>query len=469
MLNRPSPHSPSGRMRACGALLLLAALLTGCAGTVAPPQELVTAGSGQAASPAIAVEANGTKHVVWSECTSTGASTTRCKLVYWRTSIGPAVLQIDMAPLGSDERYDLPNIAVSADGQAYVVWRFHIGSAGPYRYYYSMVRPNGSYDAPIPLELTAGDERPQIVARGNIVYTLYHTMPDSNNVWLSYRRLRPLDPMPTDIANSFNSRVGAASMAIDSSGALHVAWKYAGPPGYQALFYGKLGMIRLLVDGSAASQLYSAPAIAIDADDTVQVVFATYGGASDTLTRWTRDSSGTETSFAVPLGSAHNPWRIHGSPQIATVLTTPIVVFSAENGATANDEIWSYSPPASGVDSGPERVTNNSWQDDEPQVLQLDDTNPLATMIAWRKYEVTSLPSSAFVERSCQLDAYEYDQQGLRQVFRSPGNICASGVMLAGNGDWVAGIWIDSLHAGSSRAVPWMTFNSYGTYLPLLQ
>jgi hypothetical protein len=458
-------------MRVYGALLLLAALLGGCAGNVAPPQALLTAGSGQAASPAIAVEANGTKHVVWSECTSTGA-TTRCKLVYWRTRIGPATLQIDMVPPGSDERYDLPNIAVSADGQAYVIWRFHIGDSGPYRYYYSMIRPDGSYDSPIPLELAAGAERPLIAARGNVVYTVYHSIPDSmpasDDVWLSYQRLSPLGPA-TYLSDNFNSRVGAASMAIDSSYNLHVVWAYAGPAGYQALFYGKLGMIRLLVDDTASSPLYSAPAIAIDADDTAQVVFATYGGASDTLTRWTRDSSGTETPFVVPLGSAHNPWRIHGSPQIATVHTTPIVVFSAKNGATANDEIWSYSPPASGVDSGPERVTTNTWEDDEPQVLQLDDMNPLATMIAWRKYEVTSLASPALVERSCQSDAYEYDQLGLRQVFRSPGNICASGVMLAGNGDWVGGVWIDSLHAGSTRAVPWLSFNSYGAFLPLLQ
>jgi len=454
-------------MRVYGVLLLLAALLSGCASILAPPQALVTAGSGQAASPAIAVEANGTKHVVWSECTSTGATTTRCKLVYWRTRIGPATLQIDMAPLGSDERYDLPSIAVSADGQAYVVWRFHIGDPGPYRYYYSIVRPSGSYDAPIPLEVTAGAERPQIAARGNVVYTLFHSMPDSSNVWLSYQSLAPLGPA-TYLANSFNSRVGAASMAIDSNGDLHVAWKYTGPANYQALFYGKLGLIRLLVDGSSPNMLYSAPAIAIDADDTVQVVFATYGGASDTLTRWTRDSSGTETPFSVPLGSAHNPWRIHDNPQIATVLTTPIVVFSARNGATANDEIWAYSPPASGVDSGPDRVTNNTWQDDEPQVLQLDTTDPAATMIAWRKYELTSSASPALAERSCQRDAYEYDRQGLRQVFTSPGNICASDGMLAGSGGWVAGVWIDSLSAGSSRAVPWITFNSYGTYLPLL-
>jgi hypothetical protein len=458
-------------MRVCGALLLLAALLSGCAVNLAPPQALVTAGSGQAASPAIAVEANGTKHVVWSECTSTGATTMRCKLVYWRTSIGPATLQIDMAPLGNDERYDLPSIAVSADGQVYIVWRFHIGDAGPYRYYYSIVFPNGSYDAPIPLEVTAGAERPQILARDNVVYTVYHTMPDSNdnsNVWLSYQRLRPLG-LPTYLANNFNSRVGADSVAIDSSYNLHVAWTYAGPAGYQALFYGKLGLIRLLTDGTGSSQLYSAPAIALDSDDTAQVVFASYGGASDTLTRWTRDISGTENSFAVPLASAHNPWRIHGNPQVATALTTPIVVFSAQNGATANDEIWVYSPPASGVDTGPERVTNNTWQDDQPQVLQLDATNPLATMIAWRKYEVTSLASPAFAERSCQRDAYEYDQLGLRQVFASPGNICASDGMLAGNRDWVAGVWIDSLHAGSTRAVPWMTFNSYGAFLPLLQ
>lgn len=459
MLNRPSSRRPSVRL--CVMIALLPLLLAGCAENLAPLQALLGSGTGWAADPALAVEPSGLKHVVWSECASSGAATQRCKLVYLRSGSGLLDRRIELVPPGADDRYDLPSVAVSADGEAYLVWRFHSGSGGPYRYYYSRVRTDGIYDLPMPLELDAGEARPLVAARGNVVYALYHAMPDPDNVWLRYMRLKPLDPTPNYLHNNSNAVIGEAALAIDSGGAIHAAWRYIGPGGYQAIFYGTPGTLRLIDDGTSAERRYSAPAIAIDSDDAAHVVFATYGGSTDALTRWTRTAAGAETPAAVPLAAAHNPWRIHGGPHIVADETRPVIAFSARNAATTNNEIWLYSPPSSGADSGPRRITSNAWQDDEPQIVQLDSS----TVVAWRTYEA----SGATAGPVCQRDLYEYDARGLRQVFASPRNICASGGMLAGSGDWAAGVWIDSLSADSTRAAPWTTFNNYAVYLPLLR
>lgn len=459
MLNRPSSRRPPVRL--CVMIALLPLLLSGCAENLAPLHALLGAGTGWAADPALAVEPGGLKHVVWSECTSGGAATLRCKLVYMRSGSGLPDRRIELSPPGEDDRYDLPSVAVSADGEAYLVWRFHSGSGGPYRYYYSRVRTDGIYDLPMPLELEAGEARPLVVARGNVVYALYHTMPDPDNVWLRYMRLKPLDATPNYLHNNSNAVIGDAAMAIDSAGAIHAAWRYIGPSGYQAIFYGTPGTLRLLDDGTSAARRYSAPAITVDANDTVQIAFATYGGSTDALKRWTRTVSGTETPDAVPLAAASDPWRIHGSPQIAMDGTRPEIAFSARNAAASNNEIWLYSPPPSGLDHGPMRLTSNAWQDDEPQIVQLDSS----TVVAWRTY----IASGATAEPFCQRDLYEYDARGLRRVFASPGNICASGGALAGSGDWAAGVWIDSLSADSTRAAPWTTFNTHTVYLPLLR
>src|SRR5665648_343646 len=77
---------------------------------------LISPGEYEVSSAAIAVEADGDKHIVWSECPTTGP----CRLVYQRTKMGNAQQQILISEVGFN--YLQPDIAVTSDGRAFIVF-----------------------------------------------------------------------------------------------------------------------------------------------------------------------------------------------------------------------------------------------------------------------------------------------------------------------------------------------------------
>jgi hypothetical protein len=97
-------------------LLLAALLLSGCADTIMTPRPMALAGGERAGHPVLAVEANGTKHLVWVEYSSSSTN-----LVYTRTHFGAPELQIQIDP-PQGKTYTHPDIAVDGMGNAFIVF-----------------------------------------------------------------------------------------------------------------------------------------------------------------------------------------------------------------------------------------------------------------------------------------------------------------------------------------------------------
>jgi hypothetical protein len=64
-------------VRVAPSLAVIAGLLGGCIGSIAPPIPIVVSGTGKAYSPALALAGYGTNHIVWQECRLSGGCVDR--------------------------------------------------------------------------------------------------------------------------------------------------------------------------------------------------------------------------------------------------------------------------------------------------------------------------------------------------------------------------------------------------------
>jgi|GEM_PF-3534204 len=485
------------------ALLCAAAslVLVGCVTSVAPSRPLVTPGTANASEVAVAVETNGTKHYLWTECTTSGANTT-CPLVYARTLLGTVTYQyVFTAVEGAHNR--TPDIAVTADGRAFIV-RGVCTSANVCTDYYSII-PSVVTDSTIitsePLASPANTSTgaPKVKARGNVVYAVYEVPAGPGPVQPTELRYRQLSG-GTGGGNMTSSTIAqhtAPSLAIDSNAKLHVAWYARSPSGPErTIFYANnitvnpAGDMILSAGGAVVTSSLSYTDLALAGDNTAYFVYSADNGSSDVI-QIIKVAGGTSGTITIPLTSA-TAWRVRGTPQIGVFNDKPTVVFSADNSVTSNNEIWSYTPPASGPDAGPVRITTNSVQDGEPLLVSENSTAGDVPVVAWRTYttDVSSLDdelglakersllgndtgaASSSYTTAAELDCYNnaymfyFNRSTLRQIHTGQGGCFNNGQALAAKGQWVAGIWTDKQSSSSTRLVPWTAFNANMTYVP---
>lgn len=449
-------------------------LLTGCVTTLAPARPLL--GNGSASEVAVAVQANGIKHYAWTECG--GGS---CQLMYQRIKFGAPIYQYAFT-VAPGAQIISPDVAVTADGRAFVTRSVCVEAVCTD--YYSIFPADANDTTMIVSEQLASPAAnrtapAKLKARDNIVYAVY-TVETPDTPRLRYRQLSGgtsggyVDFRPS-------VQPGAPSLAIGSNGALYVTWKAATSSSTEIAYghnSGTTGDFPTVVSYDFAGNYnFLNPDIALDPNNTPYIVYAYKGDASDivrirceAVVTACFGEIGTRT---IPLNSAQNPWRLRGSPHIQLLSWSPAVVFSADTSVTDNNEIWYYTPPSSGVDPGPTRVTNNAAQDDEPQIVVERSSFGDVPVVAWRTYvTITTPPSPPFpgITVDCARDAYMFyfNQTTVQRVFTSTGGCFNTAQDLAANGQWVAGVWLDRrANSDDSRLVPWTLFNANTVYTPI--
>jgi hypothetical protein len=475
---RMSARRPLGLLVICAIALLL---LSGCVVTISPARALVTAGTANAREVAVAIQANGIKHYAWTECSGAGASAT-CQLVYERRLVNAVTYQyISAVAAGAELQH--PDIAATADGRAFIVHR--VCSSGRCTDYYTVIpadAPDSTTISPVPLASPGAHSAgsPKVKARGNFVYAVYLAAGETNPR-LRYRQLSGGSSGGyVDVRASVPP--SDPSLAIGSNGVLHVVWKIDTGSSSEVTYGSNSGTssdFGLPVSYDAGGNYdFDIPDIALDSNNTPYIVYSYDDGTSDLVKiRCEAEASkcyNNITTLTVPLNAEQNPWRLRGSPHIQVTGSAPMIVFSADTSTTSTNEIWYYTPPSSGADSGPTRVTTNDVQDDEPLIVEEQSNFGDVAVVAWRTYITVSTPPTPRLPAmtyDCLRDGYSFysNNTTVRRVFNSMGGCLNSSQDLAANGPWVAAAWIDRLEqSGDRRAVPWTTFNAHTMYAPII-
>jgi hypothetical protein len=475
-------------LRVALSLAVIAGLLAGCIANIALPTPIMS-GTGNAYTPAMALAADGTKHIVWQECPQSGG----CSIYYYRTRLGePLVTQSFAPPVGADNRS--PDIALADDGTAYIVWTTFYSTESVLNFdAYAVVHADGSASGVSNLDpnlnhclicdLTAGG--PQVVARGNNVYGLYNVQPEILLAGgTSYRQLNPLDAhtgtvavVGCDIIDLIcHSTVRAPKAILDSAGKLHVAYDR------KDCASGVCTDVMYQADNTAADNMssislatssdylasdgspFTAPDIAVAGNNSIFVSYS----YSQTVTDAVIYATGTTfaspfVTATVPLTGALDAWRVEGNVHVAAVGTgvpdVPVVAFAAKNSTTGSrHEVWLFTQGDSNVTG----LTNNNGDQNEPLIAMMGTPSAGVAVVGWRTWHQISF-------FSCLRDGYEYDQLNLvvQKVFSSTGGCFSTGQALAANANWASAVWIDSMpqHA---RLVPWLGFNANSTFLPVI-
>ena len=204
-----------------GSSLVLAA----CAPhTFSPPYQVHATASDHMTTPAIAIDAAGVSHI---------AGVVGSNVVYYRTVFGPALKTVKMTLPGSGANFVQfqPDIAVTDDGTAYMVWFEQWGTTDRSACYqvFPAVEPAGGYQTTCTLLLPGYDSvsNLMIVAKGNRVYALFDRINPFGSVdALIYKDL--VYPSVTGFIYSYTNAAASGIIhdwdaGIDANGHLHVA------------------------------------------------------------------------------------------------------------------------------------------------------------------------------------------------------------------------------------------------------
>ena len=209
-------------------LLCLFVLLSACIpNSFAPPKEIHINSGDQVKQAVTAMDAAGRSHI---------AGVVNDRIVYYRTTFGePEVkLTMTMGGAGVNWKQYSPDIAVTNNGTAWLVWIEQRGYSEKYACYQmlTLIPPTEGYDTGChqldSFAYTTG--KVMVVANGGKAYALYDRVaPDSLIGSLWYKDLT--SPSNSLIAYSFidNSETGVLyswDAGIDSQGYLHVAFLY---------------------------------------------------------------------------------------------------------------------------------------------------------------------------------------------------------------------------------------------------
>jgi hypothetical protein len=418
--------------------------LAGCALNVPPATQLPSTAA--ASGPAVDIEANGTRHVVWQDCG------TSCSIIYHRTTSAGVSTKIALAP-PAGEAYREPDIAVTDDGRAFIVWRSLTAASNTYAPYFAVI-PAGATTAPARQALAGAStaaiasDPPSVTARGNTVHAVYFA-PSGTNVYLYKRRLNPLD-IATQMTANPNTKISNASLAIDSLGNLHVAYEYGAADGsqYQALFYhGPSSMQKFIANNASPIDYYSNPDLELDSADNAYVLYKTEGVGLDILRV---SPSGQETKFVVWRNDT-TLWTIN-HPDMAVVGSNLEIAFSGSNSTQPPKTavIWKMSlTPSSGAVTPPAQISPSSvWIPVAPRIANVQNY----PVIMWTQVD----PGTGH----CTYEAFYWEKSnGVRKVFTSTG--CHQDELdVAVEGEWVSGVSISGSQSNVDLPAPWIAYNT---------
>jgi hypothetical protein len=447
------------------ALLIMAALLlSGCADTIMTPRPMALVSGERAAHPALAIEGNGTKHLVWVEYRSSTSN-----LVYTRTHFGAPELQIQIDP-PEGNIYTHPDIAVDGAGNAFLV--FSQCEFITCRVKYAVIPADSSGAAPVVGDLPPGpalsNTKTSVIARENWVYAVFEVpliiarasdqpletgAAQGNGVY--YRQLQG-GSRAGKVLVDLNYQAEDASPGIDANGDLFVALKATNVSTNEASIrvYSNVGLSGDMdpkLYTSAVTGYLSSPSLAIGGDGAIYVAYASQSGAGHQV--YVRELGVFNTT--VPYGSITN-WELLGDPQVTTIGADFYTVFSARNSASSDYEIWGLREGVTNV----AQITDNQDEDGVPHVSRMTIEGSEWPVFGWRIFTDSS-------GSTCYGDGY-LGFLSVQKIYEGKGACENFGEDLAAAGEFAGAIWIDVQAPLDTIQVPWVSFNAYGNYLPVV-
>lgn len=455
--------------------LLLLFFLVSCSPGV--PQGMITIpmisdSSWSAHNVSIAVEADGDKHIAWSECPPTGDLSAYCRVIYQRTRSGEIGARlIFSSPIHS---YYMANIVVLNDGRAVISFNQSVGSNCRARY---AIIPNAVTSLPAINTTIPGDAidsscmvKPGLTTNGTSVYTIVDNMQSFDLHSYQYRKL-----LPTADANAATVIAANPSRLVDNNsqlvaqvdalGNLHTAWitqrRESGSPNTTyGIEYannngvtGNLSPINIFNDSLSVSNID----MAVESATQAHIVYSLPRSPEDFL--WLATvTSGVVSQSQIALTPGLQWNKI--TPKISNRgLTTAlqVIVFTAENTNVGNSQIF-YKLTTPG--GSPTQLTNTLQPNYFVQVVPFD----VGFIAGWRTNSSSSCQGNA---------SYTFLGNTPVTAFTTTGGCISYGQTmqtgLASNSNWVAGTWIDKQStAAGARLVPWISFNTNTTYIPLI-
>ena len=443
-------------------LFVIALTLNGCTNLILAPRTMTLAGGERAGQPALAIEPNGTKHLVWIEYSPSISA-----LVYTRTHFGMPELQIQIdAP--ENQNYTRPDIAVDGFGNAFIV--FSQCEFITCHDKYVVIPADSSGATPIVLDLppssALSNTRTSVIARGSWVYAVYEVpliiaqassdpkqTSNAQGNGIYYRQLQGGSRVGKVLVD-MNYQAVDASPGIDANGDLFVALKAieVGTNQMNIRVYSNQGLPTDMdpkLFTTAVSGYLSSPTLAIGSDGAVYVAYAQQSAAGQQV--YVRELGVLTTT--VPYGSPTN-WELLGDPQVTTMGTDFYVAFSARNSASSDYEIWGLRESMTQVAP----ISDNLEQDGQPVISRLTVDGSEWPVVSWR----TFLESGG---STCYGDGYVWSLK-VWKVYEGKGACENSGQDMAASGEFGGAIWIDAPAPLNTLRVPWVSFNAYGSYLP---
>ncbi len=397
----------------------------------------------------IAVEPNGRKSVFWLE---REGSTQR--LHYWRTRFGEA---IESASL-QDNSAASPDIAVTDNGMAYLVW-FSIVSSQRVVCYSAI--PVGIASI-VCIPLYTGDFYStmlvlRVVARGDTVYVVY-----PGYGILYYRQLSPTISTQKKVADylSANSSLENMEVTIDKAHKLHVTWvEKNNVSGQYTIRYNSNATTTPSGDMNQEWILgYETPGYALaltTARDPEKVYIIRRSGGRIFNHSCLANGCTSKAEEEIHLTDSLAPWSIWEIEAIG-IGESVYVAFLAANNSTTNSELYFISNLS--ANPAESRVTNTDHSKTYLNMVRVQQGSSYWPVVGWRRYSFSSpYPID---------DAYVWAPgTNIRKIFTSDSTSRYQGADMAANGEWIGAVWASEYNG---RVVPYLSGNAYNTNLPLV-
>ncbi len=256
---------------------------------------------------------------------------------------------------------------------------------------------------------------------------------------------------------------------------LHVAWANEwGSTGSSTVYNNNYGVTGNMISQRISSDSGSRSDPVIVTNDNSNKAYIVYrlDGTPDKLALLYCDLPKCSVMIGVPdLLSGVGNWELVGRPDMIAGGETIIITFTGMNDTTRADtsfqEVFHITYQAGGsIPVTSWRVTNNGDGEGDTRVVWVTDTDGSTAVIAWRIN-----PDLGYYR-----DVYIYDMvtdmsfgsDGIRLILQSPDGVAGGYFDIASNGPNVGGIVIDLFSSVEGRHYPWLTFNDYGIYQPML-
>ncbi|GAP12122.1 hypothetical protein BECAL_03324 [Bellilinea caldifistulae] len=428
-------------------LVAVISLLAACTITFMPPHPLNDLAANYLL--AIAVDSQGTKHIV-------GEDPTTHQLVYLRTRLG--IIE-DKQPIRLITGWwpAAPEIGVLADGTVILAWYEKYDASSPKYRICIKIYPS-SVDVVCTPDFS--DNPPdsfspivKVITRGSTGYVIYSKQ-EGTQYTLRYEKVSSGSERGKVNSESSDPMVRTVEGVVDSAGYLHVIWYARGAPGTGRVLYasnrttdgsGNMTQNRILL--IADSDLLNPPAITTySTAGSERVAFAYVkdnSGSDDEIYHQNIKVDNTDWSGEMKLTLSGGAYRL-GDVHLVGVNNAYLIGFLRNNTISATSEVWLRD--AAGMIT---QITNNTYSERELEMVPAGG----GFVMAYKRQPQSSEPRQVFI----------YDPiKGERLIYSESCSSDNSGGEMAASGEVVAGVW-----AQCDRV--WFSANAELVYLPLVR